>query len=332
MLSSDNHDSLLESESAARDGRERVFFADLSAPHITPIRREDFGQPLTPIGVHLDSLSGGIAPEWVLHEMGNRIIYPNWNARGVLSPFWRLYSNLESGASVWHEGHEIPLLPGNIYLLAENTRFDCHAHRPTPHLWLHFSVRPAYAFDLSAPHAVPVDGVLEALTGALRAEEWPVLGEKALQRLYFGGMALLHATFARAALSSARALPPHLREVLRKIERCPRENLSNERLARICGLSVNGFTRLFSQHLRVSPAIYVRRARLNTASRLLAFTDLSIEQVAEASGFPNRHYFTRMFVRHAGCGPATFRKSHQNGGLAGETLASETTSLPMPST
>ena len=325
MLSTDYHDPRIEGENPARNGGDCVWFEDLTAesqPGITPIRREDFGRPLTPIGVHLDGLSGGVAPEWVLHEMGNRIIHPNWNARGVLSPFWRLYSNSQSGASVWHEGREIPLLPDKIYLLAENTRFDCRAHRPTPHLWLHFSVRPAYAFDLKAPCAIALDRVLESLVGALREEPLPVLDDGALRRLYFGGMALLHATFARANLPPARALPPHLREVLRKIERAPRENLSNERLARLCGLSVGGFTRLFAQNLGVSPALYVRRARLNTASRLLAFTDLSVEQIADASGFPNRHYFTRMFVRHAGCGPATFRKNHQNGGGAGEKTIS----------
>jgi transcriptional regulator GlxA family with amidase domain len=137
-----------------------------------------------------------------------------------------------------------------------------------------------------------------------------------LRRVFFGGMSLVHATFSRANLPPARPLPPHLREVIRKIERCPRENLSNERLARLCGLSVGGFTRLFAVHLLMSPAIFVRRTRLNYASRLLAFTEMSIEQIAEASGFPNRHYFTRMFARHAGCGPATFRKTHQSGSVA----------------
>mgnify|MGYP002778279417 CR=1 FL=1 len=275
--------------------------------------REGCDVPLTGIGTHLQSMSRGGAPEFFLHEFGNREIHPNWNARGVLSPFWRLYHNTQSGAKIWHDGREIPLENDKIWLIAENTRFDCQATRPVPHLWLHFTLRPTYAFDVRAPLCVPLDGTLAALLGVLRAQTLPPLSEIALRKLFFSGMALLHATFAVAELPAAKPLPPALREVVRKIERSPRENLSNERLSRLCGLSTGGFTRLFAQHLGVSPSLYVRRTRLNYASRLLAFTEMSIEQIAEETGFPNRHYFTRMFVRHFGSGPATFRKSHQAG-------------------
>ena len=274
--------------------------------------------PLTPIGVPLGTLAQGGAPEFLLHEFGHRVIHPNWNAQGVLSPFWRLYHNAGPGAKVWHDGREFDLDTQHIWLIAENTRFDCQALRPLPHLWLHFTVRPAYAFDLGAPFRVPLDATLVALLAALRSEKLPTSDDGALRRIFFGGMALLHATFARANLPLLPPLPPALREVLRKIERSPRENLSNERLANLCGLGVAGLTRAFATHVGVSPATYVRRTRLNYASRLLAFTEMSIEQIAEASGFANRHYFTRVFTRHVGCGPATFRKRHQSGQFVGE--------------
>jgi AraC family transcriptional regulator of arabinose operon len=285
----------------------------------TPYLATDgFSIPLTSIGVHLQGMAQGGAPEFLLHEFGSRIIYPNWNAQGVLSPFWRLYHNTDSGAVVWHDGREILLEPNKIWLISENTRFDCRAMKPVNHMWIHFTLRPAYAFDVKEPFSIEVDAGLTALLASLRDEPLPVLNETDLRRLYFGCMALIHSTFARANLTAAKPLPPVLREVLRKIERSPRENLSNERLAKLCGLSVGGFTRLFAQHMDLSPAIYVRRTRLNYASRLLAFTEMSIEQIADETGFPNRHYFTRMFVRHAGCGPATFRKTHQSGNISSE--------------
>jgi AraC family transcriptional regulator of arabinose operon len=39
----------------------------------------------------------------------------------------------------------------------------------------------------------------------------------------------------------------------------------------------------------------------------LALTDKTIDQIAVETGFPNRHYLSRMFARQVGCGPAEFR-------------------------
>jgi len=300
----------------------------LAPEYFDPRLREEFSHPEpardlvsfsgSPVSSRQKGASPTIAPaatlpEFSVWEFGTREIHPNWNARGVVSPFWRLYLNDAPGAVLWHQGQCVPLDPNHIWLVAENLRFDCAVSRPTPHLWLHFSVRPSYAFDGSAPRCVEMDTTLRALVAELRALPMPPLCETARRRLHFGSHALLNATFARADVPAARPLPLNLAEVLRRIERAPRENLSNARLARLCGLSVGGFTRLFAGYIGQSPALYVRGVRLNHAARLLAFTDQSVEQIAEASGFPNRHYFTRMFARHAGCGPATFRKNHRMG-------------------
>jgi AraC-like DNA-binding protein len=59
------------------------------------------------------------------------------------------------------------------------------------------------------------------------------------------------------------------------------------------------------------PATYVRDVRYRKASRMLVFSEASIEQIAAELGYPNRHYFSRIFAARAGCGPATFRKNRQ---------------------
>ena len=43
-----------------------------------------------------------------------------------------------------------------------------------------------------------------------------------------------------------------------------------------------------------------------------ALTHKTIDQIAIEHGFPNRHYFTRMFARQTGCGPAEFRQRQHN--------------------
>ena len=70
-------------------------------------------------------------------------------------------------------------------------------------------------------------------------------------------------------------------------------------------------TRWFKEYLGKKPSDYVQRIRLDKACNLLAFSDLSIEQIAAELGFTNRHYFSRAFAQDAGCGPVTFRKQHR---------------------
>jgi AraC family transcriptional regulator of arabinose operon len=47
--------------------------------------------------------------------------------------------------------------------------------------------------------------------------------------------------------------------------------------------------------------------RIRLAGEALALTDKTIDQIAVETGFPNRHYLSRMFARQVGCGPAEYR-------------------------
>ncbi len=95
--------------------------------------------------------------------------------------------------------------------------------------------------------------------------------------------------------------------VLAYMEEHYNERLSNCVLAGMAHLSVNGFIRLFSAQLGMSPQAWLREKRLDRASELLGHTDLSIEYIAEVCGFGERNYFTRLFARREGMGPAAFR-------------------------
>jgi AraC-like DNA-binding protein len=64
--------------------------------------------------------------------------------------------------------------------------------------------------------------------------------------------------------------------------------------------------------LRLSPHQYVIKARLDRAQELLAGSDLTIAQVADALGFTSQSHFTRAFRAHAGQTPSAWRatKAH----------------------
>jgi AraC family transcriptional regulator of arabinose operon len=51
----------------------------------------------------------------------------------------------------------------------------------------------------------------------------------------------------------------------------------------------------------------LREARLRHAARLLEVTDLTVERVAAASGFPSPFHFSRVFRERYGVPPGAYR-------------------------
>jgi transcriptional regulator GlxA family with amidase domain len=100
-----------------------------------------------------------------------------------------------------------------------------------------------------------------------------------------------------------------VRAALREIEECLPEQLSNQRLARLCHMSEDYFIRRFRECVGQSPARYIQEQRVLQAAQCLLFTADSIETIAAASGFANRFYFSRVFTRQMGVSPAAYRKA-----------------------
>ncbi len=71
-------------------------------------------------------------------------------------------------------------------------------------------------------------------------------------------------------------------------------------------LSESRFATLFTTFFKVSPTEDLICARIDKARWLLTNTSLAVKQVAAQSGFPNLHYFSRLFHRRAGCAPRDY--------------------------
>lgn len=86
------------------------------------------------------------------------------------------------------------------------------------------------------------------------------------------------------------------------------EDLSTAALARRAGTSERHLTRLFVKHLNVSPARYVREARLEAAARLLEATDLTMAVIAQRTGFGRAESLRQAFTGRYGIAPSRFRR------------------------
>ena len=270
----------------------------------------------TPWGVSLRPVAKAGWSAFLIHESGWQPALEGWNHEGVDSPFWRLYHNPKPGCHLRFQGREIALGPECFVLIPANTIFDCCGPVPACHFWLHFTVTRLAGEVEEAPAILHTTPLLQALVeAAINTHEEPA-GESRNQRLHHQSAALLHAVFAEWEVPPAPALPERLMEVLSIIQRAPHSDLSNRFLAERAGMSLERFIRAFREQVGTTPAAYVLSTRLRLAGEALALTEKTIDQIAVENGFPNRHYFTRMFARQFGCGPAEFRaRQHRRSGL-----------------
>lgn len=88
------------------------------------------------------------------------------------------------------------------------------------------------------------------------------------------------------------------------------EPLDIRRLAAMCHMSESTFRRSFSAAVGQSPLEYLLGLRVNTASALLATTDLSIKEIALRCGYPSPSDFSRCFRKLAKTSPNSYREAH----------------------
>ena len=88
-----------------------------------------------------------------------------------------------------------------------------------------------------------------------------------------------------------------------------RGELTVDSLARRAAMSPRNFARLFQQDVGKTPARHIEDLRLEVARRQLELTTLSLEEVADASGFASAETLRRMFRRRLGVTPGQYRAS-----------------------
>lgn len=89
--------------------------------------------------------------------------------------------------------------------------------------------------------------------------------------------------------------------------------VGNADLARAVGLSVRAFERAFVAEYGLPPQQYLKRLRLQIASRRLVATKESLAEIAAACGFSDQSHFTREFRHLTGMTPGRYREAHRAG-------------------
>jgi len=120
--------------------------------------------------------------------------------------------------------------------------------------------------------------------------------------------AMLRSRQATENLGSAHPLSPRrLRVVLDYVEANLTSEISLADLAALTGLSTNHFIRAFRAATQRTPYSYLLERRLLRAREALRRGELSIAEIALATGFRNLSTLTNTFKRHHGVTPSAYR-------------------------
>ncbi len=85
--------------------------------------------------------------------------------------------------------------------------------------------------------------------------------------------------------------------------------------ARVVGLDVSYFSRLFCRQTGMTPCAWLSTYRLDRAAALLSETDMKISEVSRTVGIADPLYFSRCFSKRFGCSPRAYAKTASSRGV-----------------
>ncbi len=237
------------------------------------------------------------------------------------SPFWRIYVNNRSGASIFFAGESLALKAGRIYLIPAWVRFKSAASRSLTQDYLHFYVTGLPPTLLrrvfSEPSLLPRDSVLEGLSrrwqdGFSSSSAFAKLGWAAAlaQAAVTVATENLPETARRNCFDSMMEFSP-IGPALDCMEKRLAQPPTNPELARLCHLPTDRFGRQFRRVVGITPAQYGLERRIAIAAHRLTATSHTLEAIASDLGFTDRFHFSRAFKKRLGIPPVAYRRLHR---------------------
>ena len=105
---------------------------------------------------------------------------------------------------------------------------------------------------------------------------------------------------------------PQLRHAMQHIVDNLAEPLTLDDLATAAALSPRSLQRRFQKVLGRSPSDEIRRVRVETAKRLLIETQMSLAEIAAATGYLYTTHLSKQLKKFLGCSPMAYRKRYRS--------------------
>lgn len=169
----------------------------------------------------------------------------------------------------------------------------------------------ASGFSPLSDHAV-YDCSAECLQWMDRLVEEFTMRPNGYELVCRGLMLNILVSMMRSGTAQSRAgMSPYadrIKRLIEKMEREPAAPWPSHRIAKELKVSEDYALKLFRQVAGMPPGQLLKAIRHREARRLLRETDWSIEVVGERVGYPDLHYFSRLFSMSEGISPREYRK------------------------
>jgi AraC-like DNA-binding protein len=87
------------------------------------------------------------------------------------------------------------------------------------------------------------------------------------------------------------------------------ENFSIDQLSKIMNMSRSSLYRKIREITNLRPVDFIKKAKLNYASKLLLTKNLNINEISWRSGFSDPKYFSKCFLQEFGCYPRKYSEN-----------------------
>lgn len=195
---------------------------------------------------------------------------------------------------------------GQLVLMDCRLPHRYYVTEPTEILWFHFAGNEsaAYVRLLTDEHGICFDGNREI---SRCFEQIFHYGDKQLYNEHRISVYIQSVLCCLAVPDTKQDIPEVIRPAVEYIAEHFREEVTLETLAVLCHVSVTHLIRCFTRYVGFRPHDYLQEQRLRHAKVLLTGSSLSIEQIAEQSGFNSASHFSRVFRSREKMTPSAFR-------------------------
>ena len=232
----------------------------------------------------------------------------NWHNRELAAPFWRVYCNFNDTAKIISEGKEYKLSPRKVFLISPDTSYSSENTSTIDHFYMHFQAQEPFdicsGIIMSWEDDKEIMAVIDDLNELLAETDTPDT-EISMKCLFLAQMMLLRVPKEKL---QRRWNDFRVLKVIEFMEQNYSDRLTNQMFAEIADMNPNAFARLFKEETGMAPQRFLMHKRINESCLLLRYSKLTIDEIAEQTGFCDRHYFSRIFIKMRCMSPAIFRK------------------------
>lgn len=237
----------------------------------------------------------------------------------VISGAGTLAADGADGKAEWfpvHSGQGFMIFPGQI------TTYWADSNYPWEYVWVEFDgiYAPEIAKQAGLTIASPVYRSSDKTLTVSMKETMLELAKKSNETPFYK-ISLLYQFADLLIRSSARAenwntsgsmSDYYLQTAFSYIEHNFMNPISVESIAKQCNIHRNRLLKIFKTNLGKSPQEYLITYRMSKATQLLTTTNLSINEIGSAVGYPNQLHFSRAFKKTYGIPPRQYRENEKN--------------------